>query len=78
METNKLRETMDVIITNTFNRLETVYNNHKEGFNSKLPLPTALALILRHRLVHVSIPNYHYQQVTKVALFSLLIIKRVK
>lgn len=40
METTKLRETMDVIITNTFNRLETVYNNHKEGFNSKLPLPT--------------------------------------
>lgn len=40
METNKLRETMDVIITNTFNRLETVYNNHKEGFNSKLPLPS--------------------------------------
>ena len=40
METTKLRETMDVIITNTFNRLETVYNNHKEGFNSELPLPT--------------------------------------
>lgn len=40
MDTNKLRETMDVIITNTFIRLETVYNNHKEGFNSKLPLPT--------------------------------------
>lgn len=39
METTKLRETIDVIITNTFNRLETVYNNHKEGFNSKLPLP---------------------------------------
>ncbi len=40
METNRLIETMDVIITNTFNRLETAYNNHKEGFNSKLPLPT--------------------------------------
>lgn len=40
METIKLKDMMETIIQSTFNRLETAYNNHKEGFNSKLPLPT--------------------------------------
>ena len=39
METNKLKDMMETIIQNTFNRLETAYNNHKEGFNSNLSLP---------------------------------------